>query len=383
VNVEAEPFYKEGRKDLRQESRADEAISLLKLAAKLDPGSAPVWAALAQAYFVKYRLNSDSRYLELSQETTSRAKALNPDSPLVHMISGLLLLDSGHYSPAAEEFQRTVDLDPSDADGWRRLGRAYERGNEREKALKAFQRAIQAEPTYHAAYRWLGAFYYGQAEYERAVEQFSRSVDLMPGAPEGHFDLAAAYVRLGRYKEAEHELGISLELRETLNTLISLGAVLVFERRDADAIPYYQRAGELAPNYYLIWMNLADAYRRTNALALQQQAYKRAHQLCRKVTEGNPSNANVLAAEAYLLARLGNAEDAKHVIAQALAFPSADADTVQMAVRVYEALGERKLTIKILKEKNASRRLLEDIARLPEMEKLRDDRDFKELLNQR
>lgn len=54
--------------------------------------------------------------------------------------------------------------------------------------------------------------------------------------------MAAGYIKLGDYPEAEKELRIALGLRETVNALISLGAVLVFERRDLEAIPFYERA---------------------------------------------------------------------------------------------------------------------------------------------
>jgi tetratricopeptide (TPR) repeat protein len=104
--------------------------------------------------------------------------------------------------------------------------------------------------------------------------------------------------------------------------------VLVFQGRDAEAIPFYKRAGDLAPDNYLAWINLADAYRRTNAPGEAQQEYLRAHQLARQEIERNPQNAYVRACIAYLLARLGEPEEAEHEIRQSLALPWANAEEV-------------------------------------------------------
>ena len=378
MNPEAYRYYIEGLGHLRHESRADDAIASLEQAAKLDPSSAPVGAALAQAYFLKYKVSSDPHYDELAHKTARRAEALNPDSPSVHMTAGMLLLESGHYARAAERFQRTVELNPNASDAWRRLARAYESMGQPQQALWALQKAISVEPRYYMSYRAIGTFYYNRAEYGQAVEQFRKAVELAPGEPEVHFILATGYAKLGRLAEAEGELRIALALRETVDALISLGAVLAFQGRDAESIPFYKRAGDLAPNNYLVWMNLADACRRTNVPGVVQQAYTRALQLTRQEIERNPQNAYVRGCIAYLLARLGYPEEAEHEIRQSLALPSANADTRRMAVRTYECLGRRKQTLEVLKD--APRTLLEEIAEFPEMKNLRQDPGFIELL---
>src|SRR4030095_5257603 len=106
MNPAAYRFYIEGLGHLQHESRADEAIASLEQAAKLEPNSAPVGATLAQAYLVKFKVSSESRYEELALETARRSEALDPDSAPVHMVAGRLLIDSGHYARAAERFQR-------------------------------------------------------------------------------------------------------------------------------------------------------------------------------------------------------------------------------------------------------------------------------------
>jgi serine/threonine-protein kinase len=379
VNPAAYPDYVAGLAHLERESEIDDSIAALQRAAAADPDSAIVFAALAEAYRMKRELTSESRYGELADEAARKAEGLDPDAAAVHLIVGMLRLDIGQHGRAAEEFRRAIELNPKDSDAWRRLARAFEAMNQPREALWALQKAIDAQPGYFEPYRESGAFHYNRAQYEQAVEYFRTFAELTPGAPEGHFVLAAGYAKLGRYTEAERELRTSLERQESYKALVTLGAVLVLEGRDVDAVHWYRRATEVAPNNHLAWMNLGDVCRRTNSPAEAQRAFQQALELTRPKIERNPQDAYVRACMGYLLARSGKPREAEYETRQSLALASVTSDTRRLAVRTYEALGRRDLTLAALED--ASRTLIAEIGRMPEMADLCNDTRYMELLN--
>jgi serine/threonine-protein kinase len=247
-----------------------------------------------------------------------------------------------------------------------------------QEALKALLSAIEVGPRYFKAYQQLGGFYYDRGDYERAVEYLKKVVELIPGNPEGHVILAAPYAKLGRFAEAERELRAALDLRETLDAHVNLGAVLAYQCRYLEAIAHEQRAVALAPNDYMTWVNLGDNYRRTYQPAQTRQAYQRGLDLTQREVSRNPQDVGSRAFLAYLLARLGKRGQAEFEISQSLQMPPPDAQVLRMAALTYEALGQRENTLSVLKSAPSS--LIADLSRQPDMTGLITDSRFIALL---
>jgi serine/threonine protein kinase/tetratricopeptide (TPR) repeat protein len=379
VNAAAYPDYVEGLAHLEWESETDDAIASLQTAATADPASAVVLAAMAEAYRMKHQLTSEPQYRRLAEDAARQAYGMDPDAGPVHMIVGVLQRDEGQYARAAEEYLRAIELNPKSSLAWMRLARAYEEMNLPRDALEAYQEAIDAQPAYFEPYRAMGAFYYNRAQYEKAVEYFNKYVELAAGAPEAHFVLATGYAKLEKYAEAEKELRTSLAHGETYAALVNLGAVLVWQGRDADAVQWHARATQVAPLEHLAWMNLGESLSRTGRPAEAEQAFQKALELARTKVRLNPQDAYMRACAGYLLARLGRTEDAEYETDQVLKLTPATTDTRQVAARTYEALGLRDRALEVLEGAPAA--LLEEIGRHPDMADFSRDTRFRNLLN--
>jgi tetratricopeptide (TPR) repeat protein len=77
----------------------------------------------------------------------------------VHRVAGLIRANAGSYEQAEAEYLRAIELEPANADTFRRLGQAYERSGRLDQALAAFKRAIELEPSDFRQYQALGSFY--------------------------------------------------------------------------------------------------------------------------------------------------------------------------------------------------------------------------------
>ena len=168
--VEAAPDAWQGWLDLGMQYHANEmltqAIPCYEQASVLAPDEARPYYYLAQTLAASGELAGGVANMR-------RAAALAEDFAPAHWRLGLLLLESDDARAAAPEFERALELDPSDRVGWVGLARVALQEGRSEQALEALERAA-ALPGHNDGYvqRLLGTTYarLGRtAEAERAL----------------------------------------------------------------------------------------------------------------------------------------------------------------------------------------------------------------------
>ena len=370
--------YVAGLKYLQNESQIDKAIASLDRAAAVGPQAASIWAALAEAYRLKYNITQEARFQVLAYESSRKAESLDPDSAPVCRITGMLRFDSGQYMRAEEDFKRAIELEPSNPDSYRRLAEVYKKSDRPQEALKAFLKAVEVAPDDFESYERLGALYYHGGEYEKAAKELRAAVERNAGEPAVHVKLASAYIELGQYANAEREVRVALGIRETSDALVDLGVALEYQGRDEEARVYERKAAELSPGDWLPWVNLGESSRRSGHKSESDAAYHKALDLTVARLKANAQDAYIRAIRAYVLARVGETSQAEIEIKQALSFPAMDSQVLRMAALTYEALGQREDTLRVLKD--APRALIADLSRHANMADLSRDPRFIELL---
>lgn len=369
--------YIAGIKSLASESEVDSAITAFSRAVKVARDSPAVWSGLAEAYRLKYKMANDEELNALALTDASKAQSLDPDAGPVWRIEGLLDMDVGRYARALDDFGRAIELDPKNPDGYLGMARVYNKMDRTREAVQAMAKAIEVAPTYPKAFRQIGSFYYDRGEFDKSIEQFKTAERLMPDSPEVYVDVAADYIKTAQYSRAEKELVGSLERGETLDAQVDMGAVLDYEGLYAKAIEHYRRAVELARNDYTSWLNLGDDYRRTGKKELAKQAYQRALQLALQEVSANPQSGDDRTFVGYLLARLGQEQQAEYEIRQAFQMPPKTAQMFRTAALTYEALGKREKTLALLQE--APYAVIHDLRQHPDTGDLCHDARFSAL----
>ena len=137
VNAAARPDCQRGMAAVRCDGKVDEAITALQRAVSADSDSPLTYADLAEAEWFKFYATKDQAWLARTAETENQAELRDPDLAAVHRILGLLIYNSGRYDQAVSEYQRAIELDPNNRDGYRRMGMAYQANNDIDKALAA------------------------------------------------------------------------------------------------------------------------------------------------------------------------------------------------------------------------------------------------------
>jgi len=263
-------------------------------------------------------------------------------------------------------------------DAFLRIANAYDRFEMPDKAVDAYKKAIELDPAYFEAREELGLFYYYRGRYPEAAEEFHKAIDTAPGIVDAHTSLGGVLCDLGRYEEAEQALQESLNIRETAAALNDLGAIRVYQRRDAEAVDFYNRAIKIDPSNYLYLLNLGDSKWRLGRYRDAQTAYRKAMELSVSELNENPRLGRTRAFVAYFAARLGDQRRAEDEIDQALLFSPGDNKIKRRAVLTYEALHERERSLAVLR--TTTPEMLRELNSQPDLADLREDPRFQELV---
>jgi len=378
VNAAAKEDYEKGMAAVRWDSKMDEAVASFERAVAADPDSPLTYAGLAEAQWFKFYATRDQAWLGRTTESERQAEIRNPDLAAVHRVSGLVLYGSRRYDQAVAEHQRAIELEPNNSDAYRRLGMALNANRQIDKALAAYREAVRVEPRYYRSHQDLGAFWDQRGNYDEAVKYLAKAAELAPGEPKAHSDLGQAYQDSGRFTQAEEEFRQALGLKETQAVLGRLGIALLYQRRDGDAIPRFQRALGLGTQSYIWWMYLGIAYRRANLPGESERANRRGVQVAEEQILLDPGTGAAHSCLAYLCARLGDGSRAESEIKQALQLTPDDAAARWMAALTYEALGFPDKSIEVLQK--APRGVLADLSRWPDVAELAKNPRFIQLL---
>lgn len=127
---------------------------------------------------------------------------------------GIKALQDGKYEQAVEAFVKAVDEEPKNAVGYINLGNVFASLGDPEKAEPFFQQAITLDEEAGTAFYGLANLYFNKERYEEAAKLYEKAI--RKGVNE-----ADAYFMLGK----------SLERSD----------------KEKLALPYLQRAAELAP----------------------------------------------------------------------------------------------------------------------------------------
>jgi tetratricopeptide (TPR) repeat protein len=379
VSPPAYPYYVQALALIQRDLISyDQAIPLFQKAIELDPRSALPYAGLAEAEIQKFNVGYGQPLLDQAQGAVAQAKSLNPDAVPVLLASGQLNRAQGYYEQAVRDLTRATELEPNNPFVWRGLASVYAGMNRSEDAIATYRKAIAVQPGYYGFYFDFGMFYYSIARYKEAEESMRHVTMLAPNLAPGHTNLGIILMDQGRYREAEVEMLASLKLREARQVLNDLGLLYAYQRRDGEAVRFYERSLAVGPPNTNLFLNLGDTYRRLGREREAAEAYRRGMTMAEQNLVDNPRTSASRARLALFSARLGDRSGAEFEVAQALRMAPEDNPTMRLAALTYEVLKQRNKTLDILR--NAPAPLLGDLSRQPDLEDLQADARFVELL---
>ncbi|MGD9614626.1 MAG: adenylate/guanylate cyclase domain-containing protein [Alphaproteobacteria bacterium] len=189
-----------------------EARRLLADAARLDPGSADIWARFAQitaSDYVNSWNGTGPDQLAAAEEAVRKALDIDPNLALAHFANGLVHRARGAPHAMLAAFSRAIELDPNMALAYVHKGNALILAGHPGEALPLVEHAIRLSPRDPS----LGIFYWigGRAEFyaghhEKAIPWLRRSVQVRPNLWYNRLYLVSAHALIGETDEARELL---------------------------------------------------------------------------------------------------------------------------------------------------------------------------------
>jgi tetratricopeptide (TPR) repeat protein len=159
----------------------------------------------APSYLLAARMLLRRDYLPIAEESARKALALNPGLPQAHLLLGEIALAQGQSANAIADFEQERDLNPLDGAVYERLGDAYIRAGNFDRAQQALDRAVLLEPTVNIPFILLGKVLLKQHNSSMAKMYLEHALQVDPRNYMAHYLLGQAYRALGRTDDATRE----------------------------------------------------------------------------------------------------------------------------------------------------------------------------------
>ncbi len=269
-----ELHYAIGRILLAQ-GELDGARSELELAQAGLPDSPDVLMAL---------LDLDRRQGRLG-ESRARITALadeKPESASLQRLKGRVLLTAGDAKGAEQAFERAVELDPNDVQGYQLLASYYQATGRTQETIQTFEKALAVDPDAAHIDLFLGVLYESAGQRGKAIEHYEAAIRKNPNLAEAKNNLA--YV----FAEGGENLDRALDLAQEAKALLpdnpsaadTLGWVLFKKGVPSAAVTYLKEAeggfepGD--PSLGVVRVHLAQAYQANSQPAEAKAVLQRA-----------------------------------------------------------------------------------------------------------
>jgi tetratricopeptide (TPR) repeat protein len=153
--------------------RSDLAEQYLRVASRIQPGSAQVFDELG------YTLYLQGKYPQ-ALESFDRAVQLDPDSASAQNNLGVLLIGMSRPEQAIEHLKLAKELDPGNGEIYFNLGNAYLATGDRAAALSAYRRAVDMNPAQIDAKSQIAGLLLEQGQLAESKQLWDEILKLQP-----------------------------------------------------------------------------------------------------------------------------------------------------------------------------------------------------------
>jgi tetratricopeptide (TPR) repeat protein len=358
----------------------DLAISLLNSSIEKDPRFALGYAALGEAYRLKFQMDHHPAWVDQAFANCQRALQIDNRLPAVHFTLGQLQATLGKNDLALQEFQKALEINPYDAGSLIGLAGVHEKTGHIADAEAAYQRAIALRPDYWEGYSALGAFYDRQKRLQDSLAQYRRVVELTPDSPEGYSDLGIEYMELNDSQSnaaAEAALQKSIQLAPNYQAYANLGWLYISQKRYADSAAATRKALEINDKDWRVWANLQVAYTWLKDEEKIPPVRAKTLSLLEQYASLNPREAPVQSMLSMLYAEEKQREKALSHANAALALAPKDAGILADIAETYDELGDRQRAIRYVQDSLKNGYTLTDLQQRPVLLGLLADPSFR------
>lgn len=206
-NLEARNLYLEGLylQNTTEPKRLRQAILKFHQASQLDNNYAAPQAGLAVSYVMLAWggvMRPEEAY-RLAEMSAQQAVTLDDNLSTAHTSKGIVaLVFDWDWKKAAQEFQRALDLNPSDAEAHHWYSHYLVVTNQIDASLHESRQAMNLDPLNFLVSAHLGWHYLQARKYDAAIQASKQTLELFPHTSLAIEQMAAAYEHLSDLENA-------------------------------------------------------------------------------------------------------------------------------------------------------------------------------------
>jgi eukaryotic-like serine/threonine-protein kinase len=284
ANREVYELYLKGRFFWNKRTAADlrKAIEYFNQALDKEPGYAPAYAGLTDAYLILSQYGAASPADSFPQAIAAAKKAIELDDTLAEAHTSLacsLAYYDFDFEQSVKEFERAIQLNPNYATAhhWLSNGVLSALG-QFDRAIAEGKRAVELDPLSLVINTDLGQDLFYARRYDEAIVYLRKTIEMDPRFYFAHWVLGTALQLKGQLNEAVAEYSKAVELNDDPSVLALLGQAYARAGRQDEAQKILARLSEEAKSRYvqaysfvLMYLALGDKER---AIDEMERAYR-------------------------------------------------------------------------------------------------------------
>lgn len=265
-DIRAVQFYVKAKQEILNYSREglDRALEYLEMGERVVGKNVLLLSTRGQVYwqFLNAGISADLENLVRARKCAAEAARIDPDSPHVLRLQGLISLQEGNSQEAILLLKRSIAADPNDSDSLSWYSALCALSGKAHAAMPLARRILEIDPL-TPVYRFLpGLLSMSAGEFADAIPSFDEALRLDPNNPLLHWLRGQALALDGKIDEAISQFGLLKELSGD-HYFSKLGSVMIAALRgDREAAESYIDAAfeeQTAVDAYYPWM-LAECY---------------------------------------------------------------------------------------------------------------------------
>jgi Flp pilus assembly protein TadD/SAM-dependent methyltransferase len=167
---------------------------------------------------------------------------------------------SGQFAEADRLYRTVIAAEPHHMHALHLCGALAHAAGRNDEAVKLIGRAIALDGQVPEFHYNIGLALWALNRRREASDHWMRAIAIKPNFAEARMNLGNALREEGRFVEAIAQHRAALQLQQSPPVHNSLGLTLAKSGRDEEAIPHYQRAIALRPDFIDAYLNLAMSY---------------------------------------------------------------------------------------------------------------------------
>ncbi len=241
----------------------DLAISTLTVTLQKNPNFALGYAALGEAYRLKFGADHHPEWVAQSTANSQRALEIDDRQGAAHVTLGRLNSKLGKDDIALREFQKALEINARNADALIGMAEVSEHAGRIAEAEDTYKRALTLRPDYWEGYSILADFYDRQKRPADALAEYKRVIDLTPDNSRAYNDIGVVYLGMHDAQapaNAEAAFRKSLSIAPSYRAHANLGWLYLAQHRYAEAAAETEKALAMDDKDWRVWANLLLAY---------------------------------------------------------------------------------------------------------------------------